>query len=78
MKLLSLPEFLPDTNIWTNFNDWFSRKLKDEGQRPVSDAAIVAPADSTPQGIWEIDENSQIEMGVQLKSVMFYNVKEIK
>ena len=66
-----------DTNIWTSFNDWFSRELKDEGQRPISDAGIVAPADSTPQGIWEIDENSQIDMGVQLKSVRFYNVKEI-
>lgn len=64
-------------NIWTSFNDWFSRKLVSPDQRPISDADIVAPADSTPQGIWNIDENSQIEMGVQLKSVRFYNVADI-
>ena len=64
-----------DENVWTSFNEWFSRKLVDENQRPISDADVVAPADSTPQGIWEIDENSQMEMGVQLKSTMFYNVE---
>ena len=66
-----------DENVWTSFNDWFSRTLKDENQRPISDADIIAPADSTPQGIWEIDENSQLDMGVQLKSTRFYNVEEI-
>ena len=66
-----------NSNIWGSFNEWFSRHLKDESQRPVSDADIVSPADSTPQGIWEIDENSQIDTGVQLKSSEFYSVKEI-
>ncbi len=66
-----------DSNIWSSFNDWFSRKLKSADQRPVSDSDIVSPADSTPQGIWEIDENSQIDMGVQLKSTHFYDVEHI-
>ncbi len=66
-----------DTNVWKTFNEWFSRKLKDPGQRPIADADIVAPADSTPQGIWKVDENSQIDLGVQLKSVRFYNVQDI-
>ena len=66
-----------DKNIWTSFNDWFSRKLADEEQRPISDEDVIAPADSTPQGIWEIDGNSQLEMGVQLKSTKFYNVEQI-
>lgn len=66
-----------DENVWTSFNDWFSRKLADEKQRPIADADIISPADSTPQGIWKIDENSQLEMGVQLKSTKFYNVAGI-
>ncbi|MDO4458854.1 MAG: phosphatidylserine decarboxylase [Clostridia bacterium] len=66
-----------DENIWTTFNEWFARHLADENQRPISDADIVAPADSSPQGIWNIDENSQIDLGVQLKSVRFYNVEDI-
>ena len=66
-----------DSNVWGSFNDWFSRKLKDEGQRPISDADLVSPADSTPQGVWQIDENSQINMGVQLKSSIFYSVEQI-
>lgn len=66
-----------DSNEWTSFNDWFSRKLVSPDARPISEADIVAPADSTPQGIWKIDENSQIDMGVQLKSVRFYNVRDL-
>lgn len=64
-------------NVWTSFNDWFSRKLVSEDQRPLADADLIAPADSTPQGIWRIDEQSQLELGVQLKSVRFYNVGDI-
>ena len=66
-----------DENEWISFNDWFSRKLVSPDKRPISDADIVAPADSTPQGVWRIDENSQIDMGVQLKSVRFYNVCDL-
>ncbi len=51
--------------------------MLDEDQRPISDADIISPADSTPQGIWDIDENSQLDMGVQLKSVRFHNVEQI-
>lgn len=64
-------------NIWNSFNDWFSRHLISPDVRPISDAAIVAPADSTPQGLWQIDNHSQLDMGVQLKSVRFYNVANI-
>ena len=66
-----------DSNVWNSFNEWFSRYLSDKSVRPISDADIISPADSTPQGIWNIDENSQIDMGVQLKSSMFSSVEQI-
>ena len=66
-----------NSNVWNSFNEWFSRRLVSEDARPIADADIVAPADSTPQGVWNIDENGQLEMGVQLKSVRFYNVADI-
>ena len=66
-----------DHNIWESFNDFFARHLADPSVRPIANADIVAPADSFPQGIWKIDENSQIEMGVQLKSVAFYSVIQL-
>ncbi len=64
-------------NVWSSFNEWFSRRLSSPDARPISDAAIIAPADSAPQGIWHIDGQSQLDMGVQLKSVRFYNVADI-
>ena len=66
-----------DTNEWTTFNEWFSRPLVSPDRRPISDADVVAPADSTPQGIWHVDEDSQIDFGAQLKSVRFYNVRDL-
>ena len=50
-----------DTNVWTSFNDWFSRRLVDPSVRPIADVAVVAPADSKPQGVWSIDEKSQMK-----------------
>ena len=66
-----------DSNIWNSFNEWFSRTLADPSQRPIADADLIAPADSTPQGVWKIDENSRIDIGVQLKSTTFYSVEQI-
>ena len=66
-----------NSNVWNSFNEWFSRKLVSEDARPIAEADIVAPADSTPQGVWDIDENGQLEIGVQLKSVRFYNIADI-
>ena len=50
-----------DKNIWTSYNDFFSRKLVSPRVRPISDTEVVAPADSTPQGEWDIDKNGKIE-----------------
>ncbi len=51
------PEWYGDKNIWKTFNEWFSRSLIDPSARPISDSTVVAPADSTPQGVWDVDEN---------------------
>ena len=68
-----------DTNIWHSFNDWFSRHLSDPSVRPISKSAVVAPADSTPQGIWKIDDNGDIvqKEGVYIKSANFRSVSQL-
>lgn len=68
-----------DKNIWTTFNEWFSRYLIDPSVRPVADAEVVAPADSTPQGIWQIDENSNLvhKEGVTIKAANFTSIPQL-
>ncbi len=76
-------EWYESPDNWTTFNEFFSRYLSSPDQRPISggeDAAvIVSPADSTPQGVWEIDENSDIvqKEGVAVKSQVFNSVAEL-
>ncbi len=68
---------------WSSFNDFFSRYLADPGQRPIAaadDASVISsPADSTPQGVWQIDDESMIVQkdGVSIKSQTFNSVAEL-
>ncbi|MBM4433090.1 MAG: phosphatidylserine decarboxylase, partial [Chloroflexi bacterium] len=68
---------------WKTFNQFFSRRLKSPDMRPVTSpddwAVVVSPADSVPQGTWEIDENSNIKVkeGVKTKIVTIYHVKDL-
>ena len=68
-----------DTNVWKSFNEWFSRHLIDPSVRPVADSTVVAPADSKPQGIWQIDENGELiqKVGVTIKSANFTSVAQL-
>lgn len=68
-----------DTNIWTSYNDYFSRHLIDPSVRPIADSTVVAPADSKPQGIWAVDDDGQLVQtaGVQIKSGTFNSVKDL-
>lgn len=68
-----------DENKWTTFNEWFSRYLIDPSVRPIADAEVVAPADSTPQGIWQIDENSNLvhKEGVTIKAANFTSIPQL-
>ncbi len=68
-----------DTNVWHSFNEWFSRHLIDPSVRPVADSTVVAPADSKPQGIWQIDENGDLiqKDGVTIKSANFTSIAQL-
>lgn len=72
----------PESN-WHTFNDFFSKYLKSRDVRPIASpddpAVVVAPADSVPQGVWEIDNDSRIrvEGGLQVKLARFYSVSDL-
>ena len=76
-----------DSSNWKSFNDFFSRKLK-PGMRPIShendDSKIIAPVDSLPQGVWNINKEGTFEAeeinddnGVTLKSKTFIHVEDL-
>lgn len=66
---------------WHSFNDFFYRKLSSPDARPIAspedDAVVASPADAKPQGVWNIDDNSDIvqKEGVSIKSKTFNSVK---
>ena len=68
-----------DKNIWTSYNDFFSRKLVDQNKsRPIGEEEVVAPADSTPQGVWKIDDKGKLEeKGVIVKSAKFDKISDL-
>ncbi|MBQ1678113.1 MAG: phosphatidylserine decarboxylase [Oscillospiraceae bacterium] len=49
---------------WRSFNDFFTRRLKDPGRRPIfapeDGDLVVSPADAVPQGVWRIDDGSRV------------------
>jgi len=63
-----------DPSHWKSFNQFFSRYLISPDKRPIAfpdDSTIVtSPADAIPQGVWQIDANSNIVLkkGVPIKS----------
>lgn len=69
-KVLANPDFHLDDDTyespenWKTFNDFFARRLKDPSRRPMDSpddcSVIVSPADSVPQGIWEIGSDSKV------------------
>lgn len=67
-----------DENIWTSFNDFFSRQLIDKSVRPISDALVISPADSSPQGFYKIDENNKvINDDLYIKSARLNDVAQL-
>lgn len=66
-----------DKNIWKTYNDFFSRKLIDTSQRPISDADVVSPADAEPKGFYKIDENNMLVNDVNIKSANLNSIEEL-
>jgi phosphatidylserine decarboxylase len=68
---------------WNTFNRFFARYLASPDKRPVDypndPSVVVAPADSVPQGIWPIDENSRIVVdgGLKVKLGTYYSVVDL-
>ena len=68
---------------WTTFNRFFARYLKSPDARPIASpnasAVVVSPADSVPQGVWAIDENSKIRVdgGLKVKLATYYSIKDL-
>ncbi len=69
-----------DPSNWKSFNEFFARRLKSPDQRPIAsprDARVVtAPADSRHQGVWKIDDDSNIvhQDGVVVKSIRLKSI----
>ncbi|WKY46507.1 phosphatidylserine decarboxylase [Eubacteriaceae bacterium ES3] len=71
-----------DPSNWHSFNDFFSRYLKSPDERPIDssddDSIVVSPADSVPQGVWNIDEDSRVVGdGVKIKSMTFDSIESL-
>lgn len=72
-----------DPSNWHTFNEFFARRLASPEQRPVAspddNSIVVSPADSEPQGIWDIDENSYIvsKDKIQVKSRIFDSIAQL-
>ena len=68
-----------DENIWGSFNEFFARHLISPSMRPISLSGVIAPADSKPQGIWDIDEDGNLvqQEGVIIKSAAFNSVAQL-
>lgn len=70
-------------SFWNTFNRFFSRYLESPAVRPIehesNPAVVTSPADSVPQGVWNIDENSNISVkdGLTIKGGTYYNVNEL-
>lgn len=64
-------------NIWKTYNAFFSRHLISPNVRPIGDAELVSPADSTPAGYWKIDENGYVQDEVRIKTHKVYEVGNI-
>ena len=57
-------DWYEDPGNWSTFNDFFARYLKSPAMRPIAapldDSVVASFADSVPQGVWAIDENSNL------------------
>jgi phosphatidylserine decarboxylase len=72
----------PPSN-WNTFNRFFARYLESPDMRPIASpddaGVVVSPADSVPQGVWPIDNDSNIQVdgGLKVKLVTYYSIYDL-
>ncbi len=68
---------------WKTFNEFFAKYLISPDVRPIATPddtkVVVLPADSVPQGVWPIDEDSKIQVdeGLKVKLTTYYNIANL-
>jgi len=68
---------------WKTFNQFFAKYLRSPCERPIGcpndPAIVVSPADSRSEGVWAIDDNSNIrkDNGLKVKLLTYYNVNDL-
>lgn len=68
---------------WKTFNQFFARKLSSPAARPIAspddNSVVTSFADAVPQGVWQIDSNSNIvdKEGVAVKSATIKSVAKL-
>jgi phosphatidylserine decarboxylase precursor len=73
-------DWYEDPENWKTFNQFFARYLDTPGIRPISspenDSIVVSFADSEPQGVWDIDSNSNLvaKDGLAIKSATLKSI----
>ena len=71
------------SNRWNTFNDFFSRHLESPSERPIASpgdpSVVTSPADSVPQGVWAIDDDSNIHIdgGLNVKLTRYFSVEDL-
>lgn len=72
-----------DPANWKTFNQFFARYLSSPAKRPVAspqdESVVVSPADSQPQGFWQIDRDSFVisDDPITIKSGTLRSVKTL-
>ncbi len=72
-----------DHSNWKTFNEFFARQLKSPDMRPIADphadSIVVSFADSEPQGVWAIDDHSNLvaKDGVPVKSATLRSISKL-
>jgi phosphatidylserine decarboxylase len=76
-------DWYEDPGNWSTFNEFFARYLKSPAMRPITapldDSVVVSFADSVPQGVWAIDENSNLvaEDAVPVKASSLRSIQRL-
>lgn len=82
---LAIGDYEPRPN-WNTFNRFFSRYLASPDKRPIASASdtsiVVTPADSQPQGVWNINAAGNIVVedsseGLRVKNTRYFNVSDL-